>query len=119
MFLLNELHFALFTFKAEAPWKSGRHTSPGQLVKIPSQFNKVVNGPGGDNLRSVSTLTGAEVTRGASHTLHVTGAKKKVEHAEFLLRNKVVSITHTGGISRARKFLLGNFWEVQILCSSD
>ena len=109
MFLLNELHFALFTFKAEAPWKNGRHTSPGQLVKIPSQFNKVVNGPGGDNLRSVSTLTGAEVTRGASHTLHVTGAKKKVEHAEFLLRNKVVSITHTGGISNYRNVSFSNW----------
>ena len=96
-----------------------RHASPSQLVKIPSQFSKVVNGPGGDNLRSVSTITGAEVTHGASHTLHVTGAKKKIEHAEFLLRNKVVSRTHTDGLSRARKFLLGNFWEVQILNSSD
>ena len=110
----SELHFVLFKSKAEAPWKNGRHASPGQLVKIPSQFNKVVNGPGGDNLRSVSTLTGAEVTRGASHTLHVTGAKKKVEHAEFLLRNKVVRRRHTDGISRARKFSLGKFWEVQI-----
>ena len=68
-----------------------RDASPGQPVKIPSQFKKVVSGPGGDNLRSVSTVTGAEVTPGAGHRLYVTGANKKVQHAEYLLRSRVVS----------------------------
>lgn len=68
-----------------------RQPSPGQLVKIPSQFKKAVNGPWGDNLRSVSTLTGAEVMRGAAHSLYVAGTQDKVQHAEYLLRNKVVS----------------------------
>ena len=73
-----------------------RHASPGQLVKIPRQFNKVVSGPGGDNLRSVSTVTGAEVRPGAGDMLYVTGDKEKVKHAEFLLRRRVVSwIVHT------------------------
>ena len=71
-----------------------RHTSPGQLVKIPSQFKKLVSGPRGDNLRSVSTLTGAEVSQLGGQQLYVTGTKKRVQHAEFLLRNKVVSFTH-------------------------
>ncbi|KAJ7392660.1 hypothetical protein OS493_010311 [Desmophyllum pertusum] len=68
-----------------------RHTSPGQLVKIPSQFKKLVSGPRGDNLRSVSTLTGAEVSQLGGQQLYVTGTKKRVQHAEFLLRNKVAS----------------------------
>ena len=68
------------------------HTSPDhQLVKIPKQFKKLVSGPGGDNLRNVSTVTGAEVSELVGHQLYVTGEKKSVQHAEFLLRNKVVS----------------------------
>ncbi|KAJ7347162.1 hypothetical protein OS493_040013, partial [Desmophyllum pertusum] len=66
-----------------------RYTSPGQLVKIPSQFKKLVSGPRGDNLRSVSTLTGAEVSQLGGQQLYVTGPKKRVKHAEFLLKNKV------------------------------
>jgi len=77
---------------AEAhPQETRRHSSPGQLVEIPSQFKKLVNGPGGDNLRSVSTITGAEVTRGVAHRFYVSGDKKKAQHAEFLLRRKVAS----------------------------
>ena len=69
-----------------------RHASPGQLVNIPRQFQKVVNGPGGDNLRNVSTVSGAEVTAvDAGRQLYVTGDNKKVQHAEYLLRSKVVS----------------------------
>ena len=67
------------------------HASPGQLVKIPDQFKKHVRGPGGDNLRNVSTLTGAEVSQREDHQLYVRGKKKEVEHAEYLLRTKVVS----------------------------
>jgi len=70
------------------------HASPGQLVKIPDQFKKYVRGPGGDNLRNVSTLTGAEVSQRQDHQLYVRGEKKKVQHAEYLLRTKVVSVTH-------------------------
>jgi len=68
--------------------------SPGQLVKIPDQFKKHVRGRGGDNLRNVSTLTGAEVSQREDNQLYVRGDKKEVEHAEYLLRTKVVSGTH-------------------------
>lgn len=68
-----------------------KYTSPSQEVKIPRQFKKVVSGPGGDNLRSVSTLTGAEVTGDAGRKLVVRGGKKRVQHAEYLLRSKVAS----------------------------
>lgn len=77
----------------EKKTKTGRrHASPGQVVNIPSQFQRVVNGPGGDNLRSVSTVSGAAVTAvDAGRKLYVTGDNKKVQHAEYLLRSKVVS----------------------------
>lgn len=67
------------------------HRSPGQVVQIPKQFKRAVNGPGGDNLRYVSTLTGAGVTENAARGLYVTGGRKKVKHAEYLLRTKVAS----------------------------
>ncbi|KAL9950385.1 hypothetical protein ACROYT_G042873, partial [Oculina patagonica] len=66
-------------------------TSSGQVVKIPNQFKKLVSGPGGDHLRNVSTVTGAEVSTLVGHQLFVTGEKKMVQHAEFLLRSKVAS----------------------------
>ena len=68
------------------------HAPPGQLVKIPNQYKKHVRGPGGDNLQNVSTLTGAQVSQVGDHQLYVTGEKKKVQHAEYLLRTKVVSL---------------------------
>ena len=84
--------FVFFKSQVEVTTVENRcHASNGQLIKIPSQFNKVVSGPWGDNLRSVSTVTGAEVRPGAGDMLYVTGDKKKVKHAEFLLRRRVVS----------------------------
>ena len=68
--------------------------SPGQLINIPNQFKKYVRGPGGDNLRNVSTVTGAEVSQLDDYELYVRGEKKKVQHAEYLLRTKVVSSTY-------------------------
>ena len=70
------------------------HASPGQLVKIPDQFKKHVRGPGGDNLRNVSTLTGAKVRQLGDQELYVRGEKKNVQHAEYLLRTRVVSSTY-------------------------
>ena len=67
------------------------NASPGQLVKIPDQFKKYVRGTGGDNLRNVSTLTGAKVSQLGDQELYVRGEKKKVQHAEYLLRKRVVS----------------------------
>ena len=77
----------------EKKTKTGRrHASPGQLVNIPSQFQRVVNGPGEDNLRNVSSVSGAAVTAvDAGRKLYVTGDNKKVQHAKYLLRSKVVS----------------------------
>ncbi|XP_068676260.1 uncharacterized protein [Montipora foliosa] len=78
------------------------HRSPGRVVQIPKQFKKAVNGPGGDNLRYVSTLTGAGVTENAARGLYVTGGRKKVKHAEYLLRTKVAS-------TRVRSELIRNY----------
>lgn len=78
------------------------HRSPGQVVQIPKQFKRAVNGPGGDNLRYVSTLTGAGVTENAARGLYVTGGRKKVKHAEYLLRTKVAS-------TRVRSELIRNY----------
>ena len=89
--------FAFFPLcKANMPTVNSKslHASPGQLVKIPDQFRKHVRGPGGDNLRNVSTLTGAKVTQLGDQELYVRGEKKKVQHAEFLLRTRVVSFIH-------------------------
>ena len=68
--------------------------SPGRPVVIPNRFKKLVSGPGGDHLRSVSTMTGAEVSSvGPNNRVYVTGANKSRQHAEFMLRSRVVSFT--------------------------
>ena len=68
-------------------------TSPGRQVVIPNRFKKLVSGPGGDHLRSVSTMTRAEVSSiGTNHRLYVTGTSENTQHAEFVLRSRVVSL---------------------------
>ena len=88
------------------------HASPGQLVKIPDQFKKHVRGPGGDNLRNVSTVTGAKVTQLGDQELYVRGEKKKVQHAEYLLRTRVVSPIQSYELPTLRK--VKRLWQMSV-----
>jgi len=69
--------------------KTRRKRSPGQVVEIPSEFEKHVTGKGGENLRNISTLTGVQVVpRG--NKLELRGSETGVKQAELLLKRRVV-----------------------------
>ena len=82
--------FAPIFSKAEGEMRTRKKRYPGQLVEIPSEFKRKVAGKGGDNLRNISTLTGAQVLpRGKKH-YELRGSEKGVKQAELLLKRKVV-----------------------------
>ena len=70
--------------------KTRRNRFPGQLVEIPSKFEKQVTGKGGDNLRNISTLTGAQVFPRGNKLYELRGPDEGVKHAELLLKRRVV-----------------------------
>jgi len=63
---------------------------PGHVVEIPREFERHVTGKGGENLRNISTLTGAQVVP-RRNKLELRGSAKGVKHAELLLKRRVVS----------------------------
>ena len=78
--------------KGEAQTKNRRKGYPGQLVEIPSEFEKQVTGKGGDNLLNISTVTGAKVVPRGNKLYELKGTEKEVQHAELLLKRRVVCI---------------------------
>ena len=82
--------FAPIFSKAEGEMRTRKKRYPGQLVEIPSEFKRNVAGKGGDNLRNISTLTGAQVLRRGNNLYELRGSEKEVKNAELLLKRKVV-----------------------------
>ena len=69
--------------------KTSKKSYPGKLVEIPCEFERHVAGKGGDNLRNISTLTGAQVLH-RGNKLELRGSEKEVKQAELLLKRRVV-----------------------------
>ncbi|PFX14682.1 hypothetical protein AWC38_SpisGene21145 [Stylophora pistillata] len=71
---------------------SRNQSYPGRSIVIPNKFKKLVNGPGGDRLRHVSTMTGAEVSSiGPDRRLYVRGPTRYTKHAEYLIKSKMAA----------------------------
>ena len=75
---------------------SGNQSVPGRAIVIPKKFEKLVKGPDGDHLQHVSTMTGAAVSSiGPDHRLYVSGSKRNTNHAEYVIKSRMVSLTLT------------------------
>ena len=75
---------------------SGNQSVPGRPIVIPKKFEKLVKGPDGDHLQHVSTMTGAAVSSiGPDHRLYVSGSKRNTNHAEYVIKSRMVSLTLT------------------------
>ena len=75
---------------------SGNQSVPGRPILIPKKFEKLVKGPDGDHLQHVSTMTGAAVSSiGPDHRLYVSGSKRNTNHAEYVIKSRMVSLTLT------------------------
>ena len=86
----NILFYFNFPSKEEAQTKSRRKVYPRQFVKIPSEFENLVKGKGGDNLHNICTVTGAKVLSRGNNSFELKGKKKNVQHAELLMKRRVV-----------------------------
>ena len=86
---MNVLFAPIFS-KAEGEMKTSKKRCPGKFVEIPSEFERHVAGKGGDNLRTISTLTGAQVLPRGNNLYELRGSEKEVKNAELLLKRKVV-----------------------------
>ena len=66
-------------------------TPPGELVEVPDKYKGLVMGKGGDNLREISTLTGARVIRKAGEVYVTGGTREQREQAKVHIKIKIVS----------------------------
>ena len=64
---------------------------PGELVEIPDKYKGLVMGKGGDNLREISTLTGAKVIRKGGEVYVTGGTQEQREQAKVHIKVKIVS----------------------------
>ena len=78
---------------------------PGELVDVPSKYKGLVMGKGGDNLRKISTQTGAKVTRKDGEVYIVSGTEDQRQQAKMNINMMIVS---------KKKTCTGLFFNTQI-----
>ena len=61
-----------------------------ELVEVPDEFKGLVIGKDGDNLRHISTLTGAKVISYQGDIYVVSGTDEQRERAKVEIRMKIV-----------------------------
>lgn len=66
---------------------------PGELVEIPEKYKGLVMGTGGDNLRNISTETGAKVIRKGGEVYIISGNTQQRQQAKLYIGNVIVSIS--------------------------
>ena len=64
---------------------------PGELVDVPSKYKGLVMGTGGDNLRKISTQTGAKVTRKDGEVYIVSETEDQRQQAKMNINMMIVS----------------------------
>lgn len=69
-------------------WADG---PPCELVEVPSEYKGLVIGKGGDNLRNISTQTGAKVIRKQGDVYIVGGTEEQRQQAKVHIKIIIVS----------------------------
>ena len=64
---------------------------PCELVEVPSEYKGLVIGKGGDNLRNISTQTGAKVIRKQGDVYIVSGTEEQRQQAKVHIKIIIVS----------------------------
>ena len=80
-----------YTLQEEICQRMREGASPGELVEIPDIYKGLVMGKGGDNLREISTLTGAKVIRKGGEVYVTGGTREQREQAKVHIKIKIVS----------------------------
>lgn len=64
---------------------------PGDLVEVPDKYKGLVIGKSGDNLKLMSTLTGAKVICKEGKLYIVSGTDEEKQRAKIYIKRTVVS----------------------------
>ena len=80
-----------YTLQEEICQRMREGAPPGELVEIPDKYKGLVMGKGGDNLREISTLTGAKVIRKGGEVYVTGGTWEQREQAKVHIKIKIVS----------------------------
>ena len=87
---LNNFNFSL---QQEIQSKRNRAPSLGELVEIPQKYKGLVMGTGGDNLRDISTQTGAKVIRKDGEVYIASGTEQQRQQAKLYIGTIIVSLS--------------------------
>ena len=68
----------------------------GELIEIADEYKGLVMGKGGDNLRNISTQTGAKVVRKQGEVYIASGTEQQRQQAKVLIKIIIVSIHQYG-----------------------
>ena len=68
----------------------------GELIEIADEYKGLVMGKGGDNLRNISTQTGAKVVRKQGEVYIASGTEEQRQQAKVLIKIIIVSIYQYG-----------------------
>ncbi|XP_020623172.1 uncharacterized protein LOC110060719 isoform X2 [Orbicella faveolata] len=77
--------------------------SPGELVEIPTEYKGLVIGTGGDNLRNISTKTGAKVIRKNGEVYIVSGNKQQRQQVKLHIGKSIVGARLRGEENKFNK----------------
>ena len=88
---LGKLFYLPYTLQGQIRQGMHQGASPGELVEVPDKYKGLVIGKGGDNLRHISTLTGAKVILKAGEVYVTGGTREQREQAKVHIKVKIVS----------------------------
>ena len=80
-----------FSLQQEIQQKMRADGPPRELVEVPSEYKGLVIGKGGDNLRNISTQTGAKVIRKQGDVYIVGGTEEQRQQAKVHIKIIIVS----------------------------
>ena len=80
-----------FSLQQEIHRRKQEGSAPGELVEIPTKYKGLVMGKGGDNLRNISTQTGAKVIRKEGEVFIVSGTEEQRQQARVNIKIIIVS----------------------------
>ena len=80
-----------YNLQGEIRQRMGEGAPPGELVEVPDEYKGLVIGKRGDNLRLISTLTGATVIRKDGEVYVTGGTREQREQAKVHIKTQIVS----------------------------
>ena len=87
-------HKSVLFWQEEIKRKIHEQAPVDELVKIPGKYKGLVIGKEGNNLKRISSWTGARVIRSNGEVYIVSGTEEQRQKAKVHIKIKIVSTSH-------------------------